>query len=281
MMLRRDRDGDARRRKLLVALFCALAGIGIGMWHNHQVARGRSDFVTATVRTVTSPFVSALDVTSRWFNGQFGWLIHGRSLAADNRRLREDNARLREENARLTEAEITVRRLRTQLGFLDQPPANKIAADIVSLRPNPKFETLVLNRGARDGVHINSVVVTPLGIVGHVYGTGPTTAEVLLITDSSAAVGAMVQRPESRAQGVCKGNGGPLLTMAYVDGAADVKPGDVIISSGMGGAHGVFPKGLPVGTVARVANDASGSTKRVTVKPAVNMDRIEEVYVLP
>jgi rod shape-determining protein MreC len=280
-MLRRDRDRDARRRKLVVALLCMAAGVAVGLWHNRQVARGRSDFITATVRTVTAPFVSALDATSRWFGGQFGWLIHGRSLAADNRRLRDENARLREENARLAEADITARRLRTQLGFLDKPPANKIAADIVSLRPNPNFESIVINRGTRDGIRVNSVVVTPRGIVGHVYATGPTTSDVLLITDSAAAVGAMVQRAESRAQGVCKGNGGPLLTMAYVDGAADVKPGDVIISSGMGGTHGVFPKGLPVGTVIRVANDASGSTKRVTVKPAVDMDRIEEVYVLP
>jgi rod shape-determining protein MreC len=278
-MLRREREFN--RRKLFVILLCIGLGVGIGLWHNRQVARGRSDFVTSTVRTVSTPFVTALDATSRWFGSHFGWLIHGRSLAAENRQLRDENARLRAENARLAEADITSQRLRAQLGFQGQPPANKIAADILSLRPNGNFETMVINRGARDGVHNNSVVVSPKGIVGHVYGVGPTTADVQLITDSAAAVGAMVQRPQSRAQGVCKGNGGPLLTMAYVDGAADVKAGDVIISSGMGGAAGVFPKGLPVGTVVRVANDASGSTKRVTVRPAVDMDRLEEVYVLP
>lgn len=278
-MLRRERESS--RRKFLVALTCIALGIAIGIWHNRQVARGRSDIVTATVRTVTAPFVSALDGTSRWFSGQFGWLLHGRSPAAENRRLRDENGRLREANARLMEAEITAQRLRAHLGFESRPPPNKIAADIVSLRPNANFETMVINRGTRDGVRVNSVVVSPKGVVGHVSGVAPTTADVLLITDSMSAVGSMVQRPESRAQGVCRGNGSPVLTMAYVDGAADVKAGDVIISSGMGGSNGVFPKGLPVGTVARVSNDASGSTKRVTVKPAVDMDRLEEVYVLP
>jgi rod shape-determining protein MreC len=278
-MLRREREFN--RRKILVIVVCIGLGIAIGMWHNRQVARGRSDIVTTIVRTVTAPFVSTLDAVSRWFGGQFGWLIHGRSLAADNRRLREENARLRETNAKLLEADITAQRLRAQLGFESQPPANKIAADIVSLRPNSNFETMVINRGTRDGVHANSVVVSPKGVIGHVFGVTLTTADVLLITDSAAAVGAMVQRPESRAQGVCRGNGSPLLTMAYVDGAADVRAGDVIISSGMGGANGVFPKGIPVGVVARVSNDASGSTKRVLVKPAVDMDRLEEVYVLP
>jgi len=278
-MLRKERDNS--RRKIFIVLFCAIFGISVGMWHNRQVARGNSDFVTSTVRTVTSPFVSAFNATGRWFSGQFSWLWRGRSLDAENRKLRDENARLREENARLAEADITSQRLRTQLGFESTPPRGKLAADIVSFRPNGNFETLVIGRGSRDKVHVKSVVVTPRGLVGQVFAVTPTTADVLLLTDSAAAVGAMVQRPESRARGVCKGNGGPTLNMAYVDGSADIKSGDVVISSGMGGATGVFPKGLPIGTVVSVTIDASGSTKRVTVKPSVDLDRLEEVYVLP
>ena len=278
-MLRRERDHS--HRKISVVLLCTALGIAIGLWHNRQVARGRSDFVTATVRTVTSPFVSLLNATGRWFGGQFGWLGRGRSLDAENHRLREENARLREANAGLAEADITAQRLRTQLGFESTPPTNKIPADIVSFKPNPDFETMVIGRGSRDNVQVKSVVVSPMGVVGQVYHVAPTTADVLLLTDSAAAIGAMIQRPESRDRGVCKGNGGPLLSMAYVDGAADIRPGDTVISSGMGGAAGVFPKGLPIGTVTSVSNDASGSTKRVTVRPAVDFGRIEEVYVLP
>ncbi len=278
-MLRKERDNS--RRKIFVVLFCTALGIAIGIWHNRQVARGRSDFVTSTVRTVTAPFVSFLNAGGRWFSGSFGWLWRGRSLDAENRKLRDDNARLREDNALLAEANITVQRLRAQLGFEITPPRGKIAADIVSFRPNPNFETMVINRGSRDNIRPKSVVISPKGVVGQVFSVTPTTADVLLLTDSAAAVGAMVQRPESRARGVCKGNSSPTLNMAYVDGSADIKPGDVIVSSGMGGAEGVFPKGLPVGTVLSVSKDASGSTKRVTVRPMADIDRLEEVYVLP
>src|SRR4029079_13855020 len=113
-MLRRERNNN--RRRLFVVLFCTVIGVGIGMWHNRQTARGRSDVVTTSVRTISSPFVSALGAVSTSTSNQFGWLIHGRSLASENRQLREDNARLREANARLNEADISAQRLRQQLG---------------------------------------------------------------------------------------------------------------------------------------------------------------------
>jgi rod shape-determining protein MreC len=151
---------------------------------------------------------------------------------------------------------------------------------VLSFRPNINFDTLVISRGSRDGVKLNSVVVAPAGVVGHVYDVGLTTSAVLLLTDSYSAVGAMVQRPQSRAIGVCKGSREPLVSMLYLARDADVKVGDIIVTSGRGGDRGIYPSGLPIGTVVEVQNDASGSTRHVSVKPAVDASKLEEVYVL-
>jgi rod shape-determining protein MreC len=277
-VLRKERDTSRKRFRGIIV--CVLVGILLGMWHNRQVSHGRSDIVTNSIRTVTSPFVSAASGVGGWFGRQFGWLFNGRSLAEENRRLHAENDALRQENATLREADITAQRLRLQLGFPVAPPADKIAANIVSYRPYPGFETMVISRGTRDGITLRSVVLSPVGLVGQVYDVGPTTSAVLLLNDSSSAVGAMVQRPESRATGVCKGNGSELLNLNYLSRDADVKVGDTIISSGLGGEKGVYPKGLPIGKVTRVSDDASGSTRLVTVKPSVNFGRLEEVYVL-
>jgi rod shape-determining protein MreC len=277
-VLRKERD--TRRLRFRGIATCVLIGILLGMWHNRQVSRGRSDIVTNSIRTVTSPFVNAASGVSGWFGRQFGWLFNGRSLAEENRRLHAENDQLRQENATLHEANITAQRLRLQLGFPAAPPAGKIPANIVSYRPYPGFETMVVTRGSRDGVALKSVVVSPTGLVGQVYDVAPTTCAVLLLTDSSSAVGAMVQRPESRATGVCKGNGSELLNLNYLSRDADVKVGDTIISSGLGGEKGVYPKGLPIGVVTKVTDDASGSTRLVTVKPTVNFGKLEEVYIL-
>ncbi len=274
------REPGKRRRKYLVVLTCVLLGVILGAWHDRAAERGVNDPVTGTIRTVTAPFVRAFGAVSEWFGRQIGWLVRGRSLDIENRSLRAENAMLKEDRARLRESDAGYRRLRQQLGFASTPPLNKLAADVLAVRPNPAYETIVISRGSRDGVIRNSVAVTPSGIVGHVYDVAPTTSAVLLITDSHSAIGASVQRPESRATGVCRGDGSNSLSLVYLNVDADVKVGDAIVSSGLGGGKGIFPKGLPIGTVQSVTIDTPGSTRQVRVRPAVELNRLEEVYVV-
>lgn len=272
-----------RRRKRYLGFFICLGLCGaLGAWHNWAVARGQNDIVTASVRTVLSPFVGSASGISRWFSRQFGWLTQGRSLATENERLREQVAALTEENARLHESEVEAGRLREQLGFTPPAPYRRLAASVLSFKPNANLETMVIGRGSRDNVTPNSVVVALNGaVIGHVIDVAPTSSVVLLLTDPVARIGAMVQRPASRAVGVCLGSGGGMLSLAYLDQSADIKEGDTIISSGMGREKGVFPKGLVIGKVAQVGESGNGgATRIVSVKPAVNLNRMEEVYVL-
>lgn len=188
--------------------------------------------------------------------------------------------RLEGEIAGLHEAEATASRLRAQIGFAVTPLPRRLAADVVALHPSPYCDSVTLNRGASDGIRAGMVVCAPQGVLGRVFEVAPGTCGVLLLTDSRCAIGSVIQRADSRVTGVCRGTGSKSLSMVYVDHDADVRVGDAVVSSGMGEALGIFPKGLPIGRVTRVGDDMSGAAKVIDVAPAAAYDRIEEAYVL-
>ena len=266
-----------RGRKYGIAVALALLGAATGAWHNHATDRGKSDPVAGTVRGVMAPPANALGRVSRWFSDQTGWIFHGHSVAAENQTLRARVAELEGQNSRLLEAQIRYEHLRDDLKFAQTTPLKLLAADVWSRRPDPKFDTLLIGRGSNSGVKINSPVVTRSGLAGRIIEVGPNTASVLLLTDQNSGVGARVQRVGSRATGVCKGDNSGLLSMVYLPSDADIKPGDAVVTSGLGG---VFPPGLFIGTVKEVRTDAGNALKIGRIAPKVDFDRLEEVYVL-
>ena len=221
--------------------------------------------------------MGAMGRVSQWFGRQSEWIFRGRRFAEENRRLQGRIAELEGENAALKEKSARYDQLRDDLGFVKQATSTLLPADILSRWIDFKFETLIVARGANDGVKKDSIVITRNGLVGRVTEVTGGTASALLITDQKSGVGARVQRPESRALGVCKGMNSPFLTLTYLDNAADIKPGDEIVTSGIGG---VFPGGIRIGTVIEVKPDPSSAVKTAKVRPIVNFDRLEEVYII-
>ena len=215
---------------------------------------------------------------SRWFSEETGWIFHGKALADENKNLKLRVAELEGDNARLREAQINYDRLRQDLKFVLPRQNRLLAADVIARRPDPKFDTLLIGRGSRDGVQQNSVVLTRNGLVGRVSEVGPTTAAVLMLSDQNSGVGARVQRAKSRATGVCKGENGPLLSLVYLPSDSDIKIGDPIVTSGLGG---IYPSGILIGTVREVKTDVGNALKQARIAPFVDFDRLEEVYVMP
>ncbi len=266
-----------RARRFGVAVILVALGAATGAWHNKTTDRGHSDPVAGTVRGVVAPPANAIGRVSRWFSDQTGWIFHGHALAGQNQKLRARVAELEGQNTRLLEAQIRYEHLRDDLKFVKTTPLNLMAADVWARRPDPKFDTLLIGRGSSDGVRINSPVMSRSGLVGRVIEVGPNTASVLMLTDQNSGVGARVQRVGSRATGVCKGDNSGLLSMVYLPSDADIKPGDVVVTSGLGG---VFPLGLFIGVVKDVRTDAGNALKIGRIAPKVDFDRLEEVYVL-
>jgi rod shape-determining protein MreC len=111
-------------------------------------------------------------------------------------------------------------------------------------------------------------------VVGRVILTSPGAAKVQLLIDRNAAAGALIER--TRVQGIVTGAGDGSLHMEYVSGTADVKPGDLVVTSGI---DEIYPKGFVIGTIETVER-GHGPYHEIVVKPAVDVGRLEEVLVV-
>ncbi len=266
-----------RKFRYLGFIICIILGVGLGIWHNLLLRHHRTDPVESVVRLVTRPTLKAGHAVDRWFDRQVGWLFHGKTMATENRRLRAEVDALKAQVAALQEADIENQQLRTALHFVNRFHPHPLGADVIAVRPIPLFNTLVVDAGSVEGVKTEQAVVVPQGLIGQVYAVNRNTADVLMLTDTSSAVGVMVQRAGSRAMGIGYGTGAPQLQIKNLPRKTDIKVGDTIVSSGLGG---VYPKGLIVGQVTSIAQDRGGFSERAFVQPAVDFNHLEQVYIL-
>jgi rod shape-determining protein MreC len=192
-----------------------------------------------------------------------------------------DNEELKRENGAL---KLQITQLQSKAGEADRLAAllkfrqTNVDVPMVSARviggSADSSQTVYLDRGERDGILRNMGVITPDGVVGKVIETYRDTAQVLLLTDKAGGVGAMLV--DSRVQKPVGGTGEPLLVMKYISNEDNsVNLGDRIVTSGM---DRIFPRDLPVGTIADIK--AGGTFKQIRVRPAANLERLEEVFVL-
>jgi rod shape-determining protein MreC len=198
----------------------------------------------------------------------------------NNQALRAENDELRQNSVDTTEILAENARLRAMLDYKKSAPQfDFVAAAVVARDPGTWTSIIVINRGTAQGITKDMPVVTPQGLVGNVVQAYANSAKVQLILDPRSAVGALVQRPESRVAAIVEGNGAKPLSPRMVNIArdADVINGDKIITSGFGG---IYPKGLVVGEVVDVVNEEGGLLKYAVLKPAVDFDRLEEVFVI-
>lgn len=203
----------------------------------------------------------------------FGY-IDLRHARAENRQLADEVGLLRLQNQELRSQAAEAGRLAKLLGFRQaNADVPMLAAEVIGANADSNSQTLFINRGERDGVRRDMAVVTPDGVVGKVFEALPHTAQVLLITDKESGVGALLEN--SRTHGVVKGTGDPLLWMDYVTTDEKVPAGERILSSG---EDKIFPKDLPVGTVA--STKPGFPFQSIQVAPAAHLDRLEEVLVL-
>jgi len=192
----------------------------------------------------------------------------------ENQQLRRRIAELEQQAVRLAEVEQTDKRLEALLNLRSSLDGDLQAAQIIGRDPLPWFSSMTIDKGEADGVHKNAAVLSPMGVVGQIMITGTHSARVLLITDHNSGVDAVVQR--SRARGIVEGalDGG--CVMKYLKRGEDVQVGDRVVTSGL---DGIFPKGIIVGEVTRLTRGNRGLLQVAEIKPAVPLDRIEEVLV--
>jgi rod shape-determining protein MreC len=189
--------------------------------------------------------------------------------------LRKSVKRLNERIVADNEATVANARLKALLDLKGTLATPSLAVSVIGEDSSAWFKTLVVDRGSSDGLLEGMPVLAAGGIVGRLVKVAPNSSRVLLLTDHASAITALVQR--SRARGVVRGAGGGRCSMEFTVRDEDVKVGDTVISSGIGG---VFPKGLPIGEVTMVKKGEYGVFQTIEVRPTVNIGRLEEMLVL-
>lgn len=261
--------------KILALIALIVMGTIMGVLHNHALDTGKSTFPEDAIRVVIKPFQFTINTAGGLFEGAARSLRSRSAIRKENERLRKEVKKLNMEVLLLREDSIEIKRLRTALGFKKQSPLKLLAVRIISRNPSEWFDIATIDRGRTNGITAGNVVITNRGLLGQVLVASPTSAQVRALTDINSGVGAMVQR--SRAVGVCQGQDSELLSLTYLSKDADIKPGDIIVTSGQGG---IVPKGIPIGRVIRVQMESGGSMKTATVRPSVDFDQVEEAFIV-
>ncbi|HKI01825.1 MAG TPA: rod shape-determining protein MreC [Thermoanaerobaculia bacterium] len=213
-------------------------------------------------------------IPSGFTDAREGMKLRG-GLLEENQRLRRDVEDLRLRLLRLTDVEGELLRLGAALRY-STPPAGRIrAVDIVYVDHASWLRALVLYTGDAPA-WINQPVLSPDGLVGRVITVAGPYAKVQLVTDRAASVGGMILR--TRRQGVVRGSGRGSggLELDYVPLQAPVRPGDRVLTAGI---DGVYPRGIPVGTVMSVEQGGQ-LFHRIQLAPAVDFGSLDQVYLL-
>src|SRR6202521_332409 len=196
------------------------------------------------------------------------------NTSRENEELKRENGALKLQITQLQSKAGEADRLAALLKFrqtnVNVPMAR---ARVISGSADSASQTIYLDRGERDGIRRDMGVITPDGVVGKVIESYKDTAQVLLLTDKDSGVGAMLA--ESRIQSPVGGTGEPLLSMKYIPTDDAVNVGEHVVTSGM---DRIFPRDLPVGVVTEIKTGRP--FQQVRVRPAANLQRLEEVIVL-
>lgn len=198
-----------------------------------------------------------------------------RNVKEENMALRKEIENLKMEKARLLEIEKQHDRLVKLLDLKKVFPPKTVTAEVISNDFSNWFKVIVVNRGEESGVHRRMAVVTADGLVGRTVEVNSHSTKVLLLTDFRSAVDAMVQRTRDR--GVVKGNNSSIFEMKYIPLNAEIKIGDAVISSGLGG---VFPKGFFIGTITKIKRKKNSLFQEAEVVPNIDLSKIEEVFII-
>ncbi|MCP5328470.1 MAG: rod shape-determining protein MreC [Steroidobacteraceae bacterium] len=193
-------------------------------------------------------------------------------LQAENTRLRDANRRLRLANMRQAALEQENAQLRGLRNRLPTLAPKWLPGEVIGTESSTLRQRLTINRGATNGVHKGQAVIANDGLLGQTLRVGPWSTEIILLTDPEHAVPVQIVRNGLRTLAV--GSGDPdSLTLPYLPIQADIKEGDLLVTSGLGG---VFPQGYPVARVMQVRRDGSSPLAQVRAAPlaAVERDRI-------
>jgi len=207
-----------------------------------------------------------------------GWsdYIDLRHVRQQNKDLQQQLTRVRIEEAAISEDALEGRRLQAMLGFRESYVGSTVAAEVIGASGSEQTHMLTIDKGSHDGLRPDMAVITKDGVVGKLRDVFPATSEVLEINDPSSGAGVVLATTRIRA--ILRGTLGGRVQIGNLTADSRIQPGEQVLTSG---GDQVYPRGLPVGVVESIAPDPDHQPyTAIRVRPAVDLDRVEEVLVI-
>jgi len=230
-----------------------------------------------------SVLLTPLSALQRGVAGATAGLVDTVRGSPDDAALRQENADLKAQVAQLQKRIVTLQEGQADLNLLSgllnyarsSPDNRYAAANVIGRDSSPFLSFIIIDLGTDSGVARDQPVVTDNGLVGVVVAVTCCSARVRLITDPDSAVNARLQ--QSRDEGVAVGRFGGGLDLQYLSQQAQVKTGDVVLTSGLGGG---YPEGIVIGTVSAVQRQSFDVLQTTSLTPGVDFNRLEIVLVI-
>lgn len=225
---------------------------------------------------LTVPFYQVTDVPNRigeWAGSAF---TSEKDLRAENERLKIEVLIYQRKQQQMAALAAENVRLRQLLNGKDMLQDRVLIAELIGISPNPLSHIVIINRGSREGVYEGQPVLDAFGLMGQIVETDENTSRVLLISDSTHAIPVQVNRNGVRA--IAEGTGDlNRLSLRHVSINADIREGDILVSSGLGER---FPVGYPVAEVEQVVRNSGQAFARVIARPMARLDRSRHVLLV-
>ncbi|TCL70953.1 rod shape-determining protein MreC [Hydrogenispora ethanolica] len=266
------------RRYLLVALIILIITWGMFVTSRERPREGKIEYF---FNTAMAPLESVFNRIGGAIDDSWRTVNRLSRLKVDNDRLRAENSRLKARQAGLDKLRAENNRLREALKFQQSQPHELIGAEPISVNPSNWYHTIIINKGAADGIGKNMAVINPEGVVGRIGEVRSNTAEVILITDPREGnnVGGVVNRTQDL---VIVTGGGFLQGECTVKPAVEtyfssLKKGDLVYT---GETSEIFPRGIRIGRVIQVSRGANKLASKAVLKPAVHLGKLQMIFVI-
>ncbi|SDW83360.1 rod shape-determining protein MreC [Pseudomonas kuykendallii] len=244
-----------------------------------MVVDARFDFLKPArgqMGLVLTPFYWLTELPVRTWEGLTQQVASRGELVAENEKLKAEALLMQrrlQKLATLTEQNVRLRELLNSSALVDD---KVLVGELIGVDPNPFTHRIIIDKGGQDGVFLGQPVLDARGLMGQVVEVMPYTSRVLLLTDTTHSIPVQVNRNGLRA--IASGTGNPeRLELRHVADTADIKEGDLLVSSGLGQR---FPAGYPVATVKEVIHDSGQPFAIVRAVPTAALNRSRYVLLV-
>lgn len=228
------------------------------------------------LNSLIAPIQYAADLPRSMFDGFYERFQTHKTLLVSNQQLKHEVLTLKSDLILLKQYEEENERLRKLLGSSFVRDERKMVTEVMAVDTSPYSHQVVIDKGHIDGVYEGQPVINENGIVGQVTFVAAHNSRVLLLIDSNSAI--PVQNIRNDIRVIASGNGQmDKIQLDHIPSSIDVKVGDLLVSSGLGG---VYPEGYPVGKVSKVDKDTRREFAVIYADPAVDFDRLRYLLLV-